>query len=139
MESIVEQISPANEKVHIFDCSDSFASGIGRFREVKSIPGVSFTVYAKADEINKENVDFLRRIGVTKISIGVETGSSELMRKIGKHPDSVAKNLKAAKMLKDNGISIYANLIYGVPGETPEQTETTVNQLEKKVQNLGIK
>jgi len=126
IESIVEQISSINERIHIFDCSDSFTSGVDRFKEHKSIPGVTYTVYAKADEVNEERADALRKLGVTKVSIGIETGTKESMRKVGKSLD-VSRHLEVVEMLKDKGISIYANLLYGVPDETPEQIEKTVD------------
>ncbi len=127
VESIVEQISPINRKIHIFDCSDSFTSGVDRFKECLAIPRVTYTVYAKADEITEERAEFLRRVGVKKVSIGIETGCDESMRKVGKSLDKVARHLEIVEMLKNKGISVYVNILYGIPDETPEQIERTVD------------
>jgi radical SAM superfamily enzyme YgiQ (UPF0313 family) len=127
IERVVNQISPTNRRIHIFDCSDSFTSGVDRFNEHKSILGVTYTVYAKADEVTEERAEALRKLGVKKVSIGIETGTEESMRKIGKGFDSIARHLEVVEMLKDRGISVYVNLLYGVPGETPEQVEKTVD------------
>ncbi len=127
VESIVRQISPTNDRIHIFDCSDSFTSGVDRFKEYHTIPGVTYTVYAKADEVNEKRAEALRMLGVTKVSIGIETGSDESLRKVGKNLDSIARHLEVVKMLKDKGLSVYVNLLYGLPDETPKQIERTID------------
>jgi len=127
IEKVVSQISPTNRRIHIFDCSDSFTSGVDRFREHKLVSGVTYTVFAKADEVNEKRAKAVRNLGVTKVSIGIETGSDESLRKVGKNLDSIAKHLEVVKMLKDNGISVYVNLLYGLPDETPEQIERTID------------
>lgn len=127
IESIVKQISSTNRRIHIFDCSDSFTSGVERFEEYRTVQGVTYTIYAKADEVNEKRAEALRKLGVTKVSIGIETGDNKLMRKVGKSIDSVARHLEAVELLKDKGISVYVNLLYGLPDETPEQTERTID------------
>jgi radical SAM superfamily enzyme YgiQ (UPF0313 family) len=110
VENIIKQISPINRIIHIFDCSDSFMTGIDDFQEYRSFPGVTYTVFARADQITKERAKALKKLGVTKVSIGITS----------------KQNIDAARMLKEEGIQIYANLIYGSPDETPEQIEETV-------------
>jgi len=133
VEEIIRQISPINKRIHIFDCSDSFTTGIDRFEEYKSFPGVTLTVYARADEITPASANKLRRLGVTKVAIGIETGSTEMMKQIGKNVD-VTNNQKVAKILRANGISVYVHLIYGVPNETPADIERTVDHFAELTQ-----
>ncbi len=133
IEKIIEQISPTNERIHIFDCSDSFTTGIDRFEEYKSFPGVTLTAYARADEINPQRAKKLRKLGVNKVSIGIETGSTEMMREIGKNI-MLTSHQEVARILKDNGISMYVNLIYGVPNETSSDIERTVDHFSELIQ-----
>lgn len=137
IEKIIEEISPINERIHIFDCSDSFTTGIQRFKEYHSYPNVTLTVYARADEITIETARKLRELGVTKVSIGIETGSKEMMEQIGKNVD-VNIHKRVLEILKDNGIQVYVNLMYGIPNEKKEDIERTVDHFYElaKVGNI---
>ncbi len=127
MKKIKEQLSWLCRRIHIFDCSDSFTSSLNRFGGVgiEHDPDVTFTVYARADEISAESAAFLRSLGVTKTSIGVETGSDRTMITIGKR-SSIEKNLAAIRFLADAGIMTYVNLLYGIPGETRDDLHRTL-------------
>ncbi len=128
IESILSQIQPFNPDIHIFDCSDSFGSGIERLdlEEITRFPGVSFTVYSRADEVTEESAKKLAKLGVTKVSIGIETGSKRMMAQIGKGID-VEKHFEAVRILADQGIKVYANILYGSPGENLDDIKTTVD------------
>lgn len=133
LEGIIEQISLINKRIHIFDCSDSFTTGIDRLDNLDrycAFPEISLTVYARSDEITNERAKKLRKIGVTKVSIGIETGSNNMMRQIGKGID-VSRDTEVAKILADNGISMYVNLLYGIPNETPTDLQRTVDHFEE--------
>lgn len=127
IENIVQQVSWINPQIHIFDCSDSFVSSIGRFKEdFHAHPCVNFTVYARVDEIDQKSAKFLQQLGVTKVSLGIETGSTKALADIGKNT-TIEQNVRAIETLKDVGISVYVNLIYGLPGETPKDLGKTVD------------
>ena len=128
VEKIIQQVSWLNSKIHIFDCSDSFASCLRRFGGdfYRFSPDVTFTVYARVDEITPANAWALREVGVTKVSLGIESGSSKALAEMGKKT-TIEQNLFALKLLKDVGISVYVNLMYGLPQETPQDLERTVD------------
>jgi len=127
VDKIVEQFAWLKQNIHIFDCSDSFASSLGRFEgEFYSFPGVALTVYARADEVTVANAEALRRLGVIKVSLGIETGSNEALTAMGKRT-TTEQNLFALATLKQADISVYVNLMYGLPGETPQDLERTVD------------
>jgi len=73
-----------------------------------------------------ENADALRKLGVTKVSIGIESGSSASLANMGKST-TTQQNLTSIRILKDAGISVYVNLMYGLPGEKPGDLERTVD------------
>lgn len=127
VEGIIDQIGWLSPKIHIFDCSDSFVSSLDRFGgKFYSFPGVTFTVYGRADEMTAETANALRKLGVTKVSIGVESGSSVSLADMGKST-TIQQNLASLRILKDAGISVYVNLMYGLPGEKPENLERTID------------
>jgi len=127
IKNIVNQLSWLNNRIHVFDCSDSFTSVLHRFAgNIHSIPNVTFTTYARVDEITQASADILRRLGVTKVSLGIESGSSQALTEMGKGT-KIEQNLFAVKTLKEVGISVYINLMYGLPGEGPGDIQRTVN------------
>jgi radical SAM superfamily enzyme YgiQ (UPF0313 family) len=127
VEKVVEQIGWLSPRIHIFDCSDSFVSSLDRFGgEFHSCSGVTFTVYARADEITPQTANALRKLGVIKVSIGVESGSNQALVKMGK-ATTTQQNIYALRVLKDAGISAYVNLMYGLPGEKPNDLQRSVD------------
>lgn len=131
VEGIIKQMVWLNPRIHIFDCSDSFCSSLERFRgNFHSFPGVTFTVYGRVDEINPVNAGALQKLGVTKVSLGIESGSNEALAEMGKNT-KIEQNLAAVKILKEVGISVYINLMYGLPGETPHSLKETVDHFIK--------
>ena len=68
-------------------------------------------------------------------NIGLETGSEDHMRQIGKcgSPDDVVRAVKVAKAYDMNP---FVYLIYGLPGETAETTEQSV-QMMRSVAEAG--
>jgi radical SAM superfamily enzyme YgiQ (UPF0313 family) len=125
LEKIASQLGTINPRIHVFDCSDSFATGLPRFHEYRSIPGMTLTVYARADEINETTAKQMKALGVTKVSVGVESGSKDVLAAIGKSTSS-SQNIRAAEALKKQGIEMYASLIWGSPGESVQDLESTV-------------
>lgn len=63
-------------------------------------------------------------------NIGLETGSEDHSRAIGKcgSPDDV---LKAVRLAKQYGMAPFVYLIYGLPGETSETVEQSVQMMRK--------
>lgn len=100
-------------------------TGIYNLKDSKNDPRVTMTVYSRADEITPETVAILKNLGVKKVSVGIETGSSYMMEKTGKGV-LIKKHLEAGSLLKEKGILMYVNLLYGIPEETPEELNRTV-------------
>jgi len=117
-------------RVHIFDASDSFTSSIDRFNgDVHCVDGVTLTAFARADEVTVQSADTLHRLGVTKVSIGIESGSTKALDALGKYT-TTQQNARAVRILADKGIQVYLNYMYGLPGETVSSlTETVMHVL----------
>jgi anaerobic magnesium-protoporphyrin IX monomethyl ester cyclase len=129
IESIRRQFADINGRIHVFDTSDSFTSALGRFGgEFRGHEGVTFTVFARVDEVNSETAIALRQLGVTKVSLGIESGSTGSLTDMGKNT-TVEQNQRAVRLLADQGISVYINFMYGLPGETVESLRQTVDHI----------
>ncbi|MFH1029853.1 MAG: radical SAM protein [bacterium] len=124
VKKIIEKLNWLNDRIHIFDCSDVFS--LQRFKgDLKSFPGLTFTVFLRVDQITPEIAQKLRKLNVVKVSLGIESGSQQILQKIGKGTTK-KQNLLAVKYLKDEGIQSYINLMYGLPGEIDDDVKKTV-------------
>ncbi len=83
----------------------------------------------------QEQLDELRRAGLTRAYLGVETGWDELLLKVKKGVTS-AQMLEAAAMLKKAGIDLWVTVILGLagPGEPSKkhiaETVRVLNQMQ---------
>jgi len=64
------------------------------------------------------------------VHIGCETGSEEHARLIGR-PSSPSEVIRAVKLLRENGLRPYVYFIHGLPGQSYETVEDTVEVMEK--------
>lgn len=92
---------------------------------------VEFTSEANPDELTTEKLKALINGGVNRLSMGVQSFDEELLKKLGRtHSNNhVYETIQKAKEVGFQNISI--DLMYGLPGQTLEQWEDT---LEKALQ-----
>ena len=69
--------------------------------------------YARIDIINESLLKKMREAGIKWLAIGVESGNDEIRRKIMKGNFTKEKIKDTIKMIKDNGINIIANYMFG--------------------------
>lgn len=81
---------------------------------------IRFHIETRADIIDKEYAEALKRAGCSKVQVGLESGSPEI--RTGKSVDSTYNGIRACK---DAGLKVDANLIVGNEGETDETIEET--------------
>ena len=87
----------------------------------------SFACQARADFIvnNEDAVKEMAEAGLKCFLIGFESGSQRILDLL-KKGTTVGQNRAAAEICKKYGISIFANFMLGVPGETAEEVKQTV-------------
>lgn len=89
-----------------------------------------FTVEAgRADSITEEKLRVMHRHGVTRISVNPQTMKDETLRLIGRQ-HTVAQVVGAFRMARKVGFdNINMDIILGLPGETKEDVEATVEAI----------
>lgn len=87
---------------------------------------ITWTCYARADCVTPELLKKMKNAGCWNIFYGLETGNQQLLDNISKHL-KVQQIRDAVKWTKDAGIEIRASFMIGLPGETPELAEQTIN------------
>lgn len=87
-----------------------------------------YTIEANPDELTREKLEVLYRGGVRRLSIGVQSFNDDHLRTLGRtHSASDVKQVIAeAKTVGFNNISI--DLIYGLPEQTIEDWQDTLQQ-----------
>lgn len=81
---------------------------------------------SRADVLDRELVQAMKRAGCRLIQFGIETGSPRLQGVINKklNLDRVAETVE---MVHDEGIYTFADLMFGLPGETDEESQQTLD------------
>lgn len=104
---------------------------LGRLKELFDFETVrEFTVEAgRADSITVEKLQVLRRHGVTRISVNPQTMKQETLDMIGRKA-SVEQVEEAFALARKAGFdNINMDLILGLPGETKEDVQRTVDRV----------
>jgi len=76
---------------------------------------IGLTIETRPDYINKEELLFLRYLGVTRVEIGVQTTLDEILLKI-RRGHKIKAVIDATKMLKETGFKITYHIMPGLPG-----------------------
>lgn len=114
--------------------------GVGRFLAVDNImsyqyfrdllpmlkrrnPGVSLFYEIKSN-LKRDQVELLRDAGVLAIQPGIESLNSHVLRLMRKGVTAI-QNVHLLRLCREYGIEIAWNLLYGFPGETPEDYADT--------------
>lgn len=75
-------------------------------------------------------VEDLRDAGLEWLSLGFESGSQRILDLVSKG-STVEENLGAANICRDLGIRIFANYMFGLPGEQPDDMRATVDMVRE--------
>lgn len=107
-------------------------------RNYRVMPDLEFTVEANPDDISPEWLEAMSRIGVNRISMGVQTfhdGHLKLLRR--RHNSERA--IQAVHLCQEHGFrNISIDLIYGLPEQTLEEWKVDVAQaIALNVQHLS--
>lgn len=87
-----------------------------------------FTTEANPDELTAGKLTVLKNGGINRLSIGVQSFDESLLKKIGRthNAKDPIRVIKEAREIGFDNISI--DLIYGLPGQTIEQWQHTLDQ-----------
>ena len=86
---------------------------------------ITWSANTRADTMDDEMASLMYKSGCRLVSIGVESGSQEILNNIGKKItlDDIRNTVK---VLKKNKIKIYNYFVLGLPWETEKTAEETI-------------
>lgn len=92
---------------------------------IKSGLKITWSANTRANTMDEELAKIMYKSGCRLVSIGVESGSQEMLDKIGKKI-TLEDVRKTVKILKNNKIKIYNYFVIGLPWETEKTVEETI-------------
>ena len=91
---------------------------------------INFSANTRVDTLDIETLCLMKKAGCTLLSMGVESGSQEMLDKMGKKI-TLEQIKKAVSMIHKAGIQTYAYYVIGLPWETKETLKATFNFAKK--------
>jgi len=113
---------------------DSFAVGHRRVEALcdalAAVGPVHWTCTAHPAHLDPPTLRAMKRAGCSGVDIGMESGSPEMLLRIGKGV-TVERVLEVLGWCKDVGLSAMVNLMFGWPDESDEELDATVAFMER--------
>jgi anaerobic magnesium-protoporphyrin IX monomethyl ester cyclase len=85
---------------------------------------------SRVNLVDEELLDIMRQAGCRGISFGIESGNQHVLDSVDKGV-SVEQSEKAIKMVKAAGIKCYCSFVFGLPGETEETINETMDFIKR--------
>jgi len=120
--------------VHTFSIADdNFVSNKAQTIEVCEFlkdKKVHFFCFARADSLDDEVLKALKEAGCHTIQIGIESGSQRVLNFLNKRT-SIKQNIEAIRACQRHGITCDASFMVGLPTETVEELNMTLDFIKK--------
>jgi oxygen-independent coproporphyrinogen-3 oxidase len=102
---------------------------LGGFRERLDLSALrEWTVEANPGSVSTRKASLLRRLGVNRISLGVQSWEDDLLELLGRE-HTVAQAEASFQLLRDAGFTnLNIDLMFGLPGQTLAQWEATLQK-----------
>jgi anaerobic magnesium-protoporphyrin IX monomethyl ester cyclase len=83
--------------------------------------------YARVDTVRPRYLDLFRKAGIRWLALGVETASTKIRKEVTKGTYEEVDVRKVVKEIQDHGINVIANYIFGLPDDTHETMQETLD------------
>lgn len=98
---------------------------------------LNFWCYGRIDTIDRFDLQKLKRAGINWISLGIESANADIQKNINKKLGANTKGI--VKKIQENGISVAANYIFGLPGDniaTMNETKQLAIDINAELNNF---
>lgn len=93
---------------------------------IKADLGVIWTANSRADTVDAELLQLMKAAGCYQVLMGIESGNQQSLDLMKKRV-TVEQNLKGAHLVAEAGLDLSASFIIGLPGETIEHVNETID------------
>ncbi len=91
-----------------------------KLNETAHVRNVGLTFETRPDLVTPDNTDDMLRMGATRVELGVQTLSDEILEMVQRGHD-VDATVRATKTLRDRGLKVCYHMMPGLPGSSPAQ------------------
>src|SRR5258708_476076 len=114
---------------------DTFNVPKARFKEIlrmmiRNRYEFKWNCLCRSDDGDEEAIELMGKAGCEGVFLGVESGSDLMLQKMNKSARR-KDYLRAIPLLTNAGVSTYASLIIGFPGETYDTVQETISLIEE--------
>lgn len=128
----IQQTAELNYVIFLDDTFTIFPTWVTEFCEAHSKRfKTPFSLHARADTVNPNMLKMLAEAGCRHIVYGVESGSMRVRREIMQRPITNEKMIETFQATRELGIIVTANYMLGLPTETREDLEQTIELHEQ--------
>ena len=89
--------------------------------------GKPFSLHARVETVSEPLLHLLGKAGCDQITYGVESGSERIRREVMRRPVKNQRFVDVFRWTQEAGIRVTANFMLGLPEETPEDLQMTVD------------
>jgi len=107
-------------------CFDAMNGTVGRSmnesqktNEKAEVRNVGLTFETRPDWVTPESIDSMLEMGATRVEIGVQTLSDEILERV-QRGHLLEQTIQATKMLRDSGLKVCYHMMPGLPGSIPD-------------------
>ena len=127
IEKLVEDYS--TEHIEIID--DTFTLNTNRIIEISDLLierdyDLNMWCFARTDRTDPDMLSKMKRAGINWVFMGIESGTDATLEGVSKK-QSIKQIKDAVKRVRDSGIYLGGNFIFGLPGETKESMQETLD------------
>lgn len=97
---------------------------------------LTWTSFARVDTVSEDILTRMRAAGCKAVSFGVESGNPQILKTI-KKGITREQVVAAVNMCRRAGITPFASFILGLPGETPQTIQETLD-FGEQLKDLGL-
>ena len=91
---------------------------------------VKWDALLRANQAEPELLRAMKAAGCIQIEYGFESGSDAMLRALDKHT-TVEVNERAARLTREAGLRVFADIMFGLPGETEADVRSTLRFLRQ--------
>ena len=128
----IQRTGELNYVIFLDDTFTIFQTWVAEFCEVYTERfRIPFSVHARADTVNREMLQQMASAGCRHIVYGVESGSLRVRREIMHRPITNERMIETFRSTRELGIIVTANYMLGLPTETRDDLEQTIELHEQ--------
>ncbi len=86
---------------------------------------VRWSIRTRPDLLDPETLKLMKRAGLMKVHLGVESGSPEVLERLNRKMD-LETIRRAVRLAREEGITTLGFFMIGLPGETPADLQRTI-------------